>query len=88
MNYQLNKQPREIQTKINAHLRKIATLNSTELLDYSKSLNGLKSEIDTNTRDYLFEAVWARTDSINSGVDKIMKCKYDKMVKDFKKGQK
>lgn len=87
MSLQINKLPQEIRTKIKAHMDKIKTLSSTQLLEYSKTLND-SEEIDIDVKLYLFDAISLRTVKINSGFDVVQQCKYDQMVKDFIKKDK
>ena len=78
------KMPKDIQLKIKANTAKIKTLNSLELLNYSKALHSMK-DIDLDTKAYLFEQINERSKYLNAGHDKKNECRYDKMVKKFGK---
>ena len=85
----INKLPLEDRQKIKANINKIAKLNSSELLSYSKLLNAQKDNINTNVRNFLFEAIDARTDTINSTSMQVIESENDRMVKMFlKRGKK
>lgn len=85
----INKLPLEDRQKIKANINKIAKLNSSELLAYSKLLNAQKDNINTNVRNFLFEAIDARTDTINNTSMQVIKSENDRMVKMFlKRGKK
>lgn len=88
MSLDIKHQPLEIRQKIKAHMDKIKTLNSTQLLEYSLGLNDSKDDIGLDVRDYLLNAVALRTNTINAGFDVVQQCKYDQMVKDFIKKDK
>ncbi len=85
----INKLPLEDRQKIKANINKIAKLNSSELLSYNKLLNAQKDNINTNVRNFLFEAIDARTDTINSTSMQVIESENDRMVKMFlKRGKK
>ena len=81
----IEKLPQDIRKKLQANISKINTLNSTELLEYSKTLRALKDEIDQSTREYLFQAIDARCEAINSGLDIKAKCRDKEMIEEFLK---
>jgi len=78
----INKLPQQIRAKIKNNVEKIETLNSAELLDYSKQLQ--KQDIDTNVSDYLFQAIDKRRDSFNT-VKKTTECRDSEMIKEFQR---
>ena len=62
----LNKLPQDERTKIKKQEKEIATLNSADLLTYSK---GLKAKgYEENVNEHLFEVVHARSVEINNTV--------------------
>ncbi|MEA2090968.1 MAG: hypothetical protein U9O83_01220 [Campylobacterota bacterium] len=81
----LDKLPQDIRLKLNKNVEKIQTLNSAELLNYSKDLHQLKDDIDTNTRNFLFEVIGKRTEYLNQGIRQEAECKLTRAVKKFKK---
>ena len=81
----IKKLPRDIQQKIKKHEDKISTLNSAELLSYSKSLRALKDVLEVNVCNYLFEVINERTKLINSGLDRKVKEDLQEAVNSFKK---
>lgn len=79
------KLPQDIRKKLQANVAKINTLNSTELLEYSKTLRALKDEIDQDTMEFLFCCVDKRIEAINSGLDIKAKCRDKEMIEAFLK---
>ena len=79
---QLNQDDRK---RIRLNENKIKTLSSTELLEYSKSLQGLKDDLGTNVSDYLFIAIDRRIDVINSNSEQRQENKNQKMIREFKR---
>ena len=82
-----DKLPQEIRAKIKKNLIKIESLNSSELLAYSKTLNANKESIDINTRNFLYEAIEARQAIINGNQEAVVKNKETAMIKNFIKKQ-
>jgi len=82
----MNTLPQQIRQKLKSNIQKIETLNSSELLEYSKTLQRKKDEIGIEVCDYLFEAIDARRDTFNIA-QKSVECRDSEMVSKFIKGR-
>jgi len=80
----IDKLPKQIKQKLKSNVQKIATLKSSELLDYSKALRLQKDEIGLNVYGYLLNAIDERRDSFNT-VKKTSECRDSEMIKEFQK---
>lgn len=84
----INKLPKDIKQKLQNNLNKINSLNSKELLDYSKLLKQQSKQIGKDVSDYFFNAIDERTKAINDGLDKKKVCELEEAVKKFIKQKK
>ena len=64
---------------------KIASFNSSELLNYSKALRQLREEIGVAVSNYLFKAIHERTEVINNSPEAKKISDESKAVKIFLK---
>ena len=62
---------------------KVDSLNSAELLEYSKALRGQKEEIGVNVYEYLLKVINARREYLNEGNDKKVIDRDAKAIKKF-----
>ena len=62
----------------------IATLTSSQLLDYSKEVHRDRKIYTPNAYGLITKSIDERRRQINAGSDKANECRFDKMVKRFK----
>lgn len=80
--------PKDTKQKLKIIETKISTMNSHELLEYSKNVRAEKSFLGDGEYDYILGVIDKRRKDINSGMDKKEECKMKKMVRDFMRGGK